>query len=256
VRAKNLLYSVEDVRQTVHDSVCLELKPNFYKSPAAQLVKATQLFERLSLHFKGPFPSSTKNRYMLTVINEFSRFPFAFPCSSFDAKTVISCLNRLFELFGMPAYIHSDRGTAFMSHAFTSYLHRRGVACSKTSVYNAPANGQCEQYNGIIWSVVRLALASRKLTVTQWECVLPDTRSLLCTATNATLHERLFNYKEAIVLWGFCTELVEFSRSRIFERHTRSSKYEPLVEEVDVVHVTPNYACVCLSTGRETTVPL
>jgi len=193
---------------------------------------------------------------MLTVINEFSRFPFAFPCSSFDAKTVISCLNRLFELFGMPAYIHSDRGTAFMSHAFTSYLHRRGVACSKTSVYNAPANGQCEQYNGIIWSVVRLALASRKLTVTQWECVLPDTRSLLCTATNATLHERLFNYKEAIVLWGFCTELVEFSRSRIFERHTRSSKYEPLVEEVDVVHVTPNYACVCLSTGRETTVPL
>ena len=55
---------------------------------------------------------------MLTVIDEFSRFPFA--CSSVDAKTVISCLNRLFALFGMPAYIHSDRGTMFMSHALTS----------------------------------------------------------------------------------------------------------------------------------------
>jgi len=56
-----------------------------------------------------------------------------------------------------------------------------------------------ERYNGIIWSAVRLALASRKLSVTQWECVLPDAlhsiRSLLCTATNATPHERLFNYK-------------------------------------------------------------
>jgi len=33
------------------------------------------------------------------------------------------------------------RSTAFMSHALTSYLHRHGVACSKTSVYNAPGNG-------------------------------------------------------------------------------------------------------------------
>jgi len=53
---------------------------------------------------------------MLTVIDEFSRFPFAFAYSSVDANTVISFLNRLFALFGMPADIHSDRGTAFMSH--------------------------------------------------------------------------------------------------------------------------------------------
>ena len=59
---------------------------------------------------------------------------FAFPWSSVDAKTVISCLHGLFALFGLPAYINSDRGTAFMSHALTSYLHRHGVACSKTSV--------------------------------------------------------------------------------------------------------------------------
>jgi len=113
---RNLPCSVEDVRQTVRNcSVCSEFKPNFYKPPTAQLVKSTQ---RLSLYFKGPLPSSTKNRYVLTVIDEFSRFPFAFPYSSVDAKTVISCLNRLFALFGMPAYIHSDKGTAFMSHAF------------------------------------------------------------------------------------------------------------------------------------------
>jgi len=97
-----------------------------------------QAFEHLSLDFKGPLPSSTKNRYMPTVIDEVSRFP----CSSVDAKTVISCLNRLFALFGMLAYIHSDRGTAFMPHALTSYLHLHIVACSKTSAYNAPANGQ------------------------------------------------------------------------------------------------------------------
>jgi len=108
IRAKNLPFSVEDIRQTVRNcSVCSELKPNFYKLPTAQLVKATQPFERLSLDFKAPLPSSTKNRYLLTATDKFSRFRFVFPCSSLDAKTVISCLNRLFAVFGMPAYIHS-----------------------------------------------------------------------------------------------------------------------------------------------------
>ena len=57
-----------------------EIKPNFYKPPKAKLIKATQLFERISLNFKGPLPFSTKNDYKLTVVDDFSRFPFAFLC--------------------------------------------------------------------------------------------------------------------------------------------------------------------------------
>jgi len=81
---------------------------------------------------------------MLTVVDEFSRFPFAFPCRSTDAETVISCLNQLFALFGMPAYIHYDRGSAFVSHDLISYLHHGGIGCSNTSIYNPRGNGQCE----------------------------------------------------------------------------------------------------------------
>jgi len=145
VRAKNLSDSVDDGRKGVHDcTVCAEVKPNFYKPPDAQLVKATQPFERLSLDFKGPLPSSSENHYMLTVVDEYSRFSFAFPCRSTDAETVISCLNQLFTLFGMPAYMHSDRGPAFVSHDLISYLHNRGIGCSNTSIYNPRGNGQCE----------------------------------------------------------------------------------------------------------------
>ena len=103
-----------------------------------------QPVERLSLDFKGPLPSSTRNHYTLTVVDEYSRFPFAFPCRSTDAETVISCLNKLFTLFGMPAYVHSDRGPAFVSHDLISYLHQRGIGCSNTSIYNPRGNGQCE----------------------------------------------------------------------------------------------------------------
>ena len=168
VRMKNLPYSIDDVRKVVNKCrICAEIKPNFHKPPNAQLVKATQPLERLSLDFKGPLPSSSKNRYILTIVDEFSRFPFAFPCSNIDARTVIACLNQLFAIFGMPSYVHTDRAATFLSQELLSFFRRRGIACSRTSVYNAPGNGQCERYNGVIWSAIRLALRSRKLDIRQ-----------------------------------------------------------------------------------------
>ena len=217
-----------------------------------------QPVERLSLDFKGPLPSLTKNHYTLTVVDEYSRFPFAFPCRSTDAETVISCLNQLFTLLGMPAYVHSDRGPAFVSHDLISYLHQRGIGCSNTSIYNPRGNGQCERYNGIIWSSVKLAVKSRKLHISQWELVLPDVlhsiRSLLCTTTNETPHERLFKHKRRSS-FGVSVPTWLSSPGRVYlRRHANPSKYDPVVEEVDLVHATPSYARVRFPTGRETTV--
>ena len=80
VRSKNLPYSISEIRQiTSNCKVCLELKPNFAQLETGQLIKATQVFERLNLDFKGPLPSNSRNRYFLTVIDKYSRFPFAFP---------------------------------------------------------------------------------------------------------------------------------------------------------------------------------
>ena len=102
-------------------------------------------------------------------------------------------------MFGMPAYIHSDRDTAFISQELLSYLQKRGVACSRTSVYNPPGNDQCERYNGIIWSAIKSALKSRCLDICHWQLALPDAfhsvLSLLCTATNKTPDERMFSFK-------------------------------------------------------------
>jgi len=67
----------------------------------------------------------------------------------------------------------------------------RGVSTSRSTPYHPIGHGQVERYNGIIWKAVRLP-------VQQWEKVLPDvlhsTRSLLSTATNATPHDRFFNF--------------------------------------------------------------
>ena len=99
VKSKNLPFSLDDVRKVVTNcKICAEIKPNFCKPPESHLIKATQPMERLSIDFKGHLPSTSKNKYMLTVVDEYSRYPFAFPCSNMESQTVASCCRFLIYL--------------------------------------------------------------------------------------------------------------------------------------------------------------
>jgi len=199
VRTHNLPHSVDEIKRTCSSCpVCAELKPRYYDAPQGTLVKATTPFERLNIDFKGPLPTDSGNKYILTIVDEFSRFPFAFPCPDTTSNTVVRCLTDLFALFGRPSYIHTDRGSSFMSAELKQFLLGLGIASSRTTGYNPQGNGQVERYNGIIWKAVTLTLKTRGLEPEQWELVLSDAlssiRALLCTAINATPHERMFSH--------------------------------------------------------------
>lgn len=174
--------------------MCAEIKPRFLRTKGT-LIKATAPLERISIDFKGPLPCNTNNRYILTIIDEYSRFPFAFPCLDLSSETVKKKLIELFSVFGIPNYVHSDRGTAFVSSDLKDFWHGMGVATSYTTPYNPQGNGQTEGYNGIIWKTVQLSLKTLDLPISHWETVLAQAlhsiRSLLCTATGCTPHECL-----------------------------------------------------------------
>ena len=164
VRNNNLPYSMEDVKRVISQcTTCAELKPNFFKPQNPPLIKASGPFERISMDFKGPLPSETRNKYLLTIVDEHSRFPFAFPCSDLLATTVKRCLIELFSVFGESNYVHSDRGRQFISENLKSFLLAHGIGSSHSASYNPRGNGQCERYNGIIWKSIQLALKSKGL---------------------------------------------------------------------------------------------
>ena len=153
--------------------------------------------ERLTIDFKGSSPSSSKNKYILAVVYEFSRFSFAFQCSNMESRTVISCLMQIFYFFGACGYIYFNRGKSFILQKFVCFMHNLQIPTSKTSVYNPASNGQCEKYSNIL-SEVKLALKDQNLSISKREVVLRQVlhfiRSLCCTATNSTPHERFFNF--------------------------------------------------------------
>lgn len=263
VRSRNLPNSVEDVRKmTSSCRICAECKPRFYvPRNKVNLIKATQPFERLNLDFKGPLPlSESKNRYILTVIDEYSRYPFAIPCKDVSARTVYKELCQLFSLFGMASYIHSDRGSAFMSKELRGYLTERGIACSRTTPYNPQGNGLVERYNGIIWKTVSLSLKSHNLPIEQWELVIPDAlhaiRSLISTATNCSPHERMFNFQRRTSSGVALPSWLSSPGKVLLRRFVRRSKYDPLVDEVELIEANPMYAYIRYPNGRESSVSI
>lgn len=259
VRSSNLPFSLDDVKKiTMNCMICAEIKPRFYRKSSGQLIKATKPFERLNVDFKGPIPSSSRNIYLLTIIDEYSRFPFAVPCSDTSSSTVIKAFSQIFSVFGRPSYIHSDRGTSFLSRELTSYLHERGIATSLTTPYNPQGNGQTERYNGIIWKTIQLALRSRNLKTNQWEMVLNEAldsiRTLLCTATNCTPHERMFihprNARSGTTLPSWLTQRGPV----LVKQHVRHSKFDPTVQRAELIEANPEYALVKFQDGRESTI--
>ena len=261
VKIRNLPYSIEEIKKVCAECpVCARWKPRFYSPNTTPLIKATQPMERLNIDFKGPLPSTSKNRYLLVVVDEYSRFPFAFACANMTTDVVIECLFQIFTIFGTPSYIHSDRGTSFVSKDLREYLTSLGIASSRTTPYNPQGNGQCERYNGIIWKHISMALASNNLKESQWESVLPTVlhsiRSLLCTATNATPHERLFSYQRKSLSGHSLPSWLTTPGPVLLRRHVRHSKYEPLVDEVQLLEANPQYAHVQFRDGRESTVSL
>ena len=261
IRSRNFAFSVEEVKKMTNSCVtCNECKPRFFKPETTPLIKSTKAFERLNLDFKGPLPSATRNKYILTVVDEYSRFPFAFPCSDMTTVTVIKCLTQLFAIFGYPGFVHSDRGPSFMSKELKDWLHSKGIATSRTTPYNPRGNGQVERYNGIIWRTVNLALKTHQLPIQQWEVVLLDAlhsiRTLISTATNETPHERFFAFQRRSSTGNSLPAWLSNPGKVLHKRHVRQSKYEPLVEEVELIEANPNYAYIRYADGRESTVSL
>ena len=113
-------------------------------------------------------------------------------------QTVISCLDLLFTLCGTVGFVLSDNASSFSSLEFKAHLTQRCIASNKCSIYHPSGNGQAERTVQTVWKTIQLALKTANLPHEQWEMMLPNAlhsiRSLLCTATNATPHERFFAF--------------------------------------------------------------
>ena len=88
---------------------------------------------------------------VLVLQDHFSKYVVVYVVKDQTAHTATETLrNGYFRLFGVPAYLVSDQGKAFMGHIITHLCDLYGVQKLRTSPYHAQTNSQVEHMNQTI----------------------------------------------------------------------------------------------------------
>ena len=106
-------------------------------------------FERVAMDIAGPFPvSDGGNRFILVVMDYFSKWPEAYAISNQEATTVANCLiNQWISRFGVPLELHSDQGRNFESKVFQEVCKVLGIRKTRTTPLHPQSDGMVERFN-------------------------------------------------------------------------------------------------------------
>ena len=129
-------------------------------------------FERIAIDISGPYQKSRHgHRYILAIIDYFSKYPVLIPLRQVDAETVArKVFQHWISIFGAPQIIHSDRGTNFESALFKQQCELFGIKKTRTSPYFPQADGLVERLFRTIKPMISAVVHSKKM---EWCEALP-----------------------------------------------------------------------------------
>lgn len=140
----------KDVRIMARNCVsCQKAKVTKHtKSPLGNFNLVSQRFNNVHLDIIGPLPISENNRYCVTLIDRYTRWPEAIPVPDITACTVASAIYlHWIARFGIPESIVTDRGSQFESELFTELSNLLGFERKRTTSYNPKCNGYIERWH-------------------------------------------------------------------------------------------------------------
>jgi hypothetical protein len=118
-------------------------------------ILVSEIFNVWGIDFMGPFPSSFGNLYILLAVDYVSKSIEVKATQTNDAKVVLDFVTtHIFDRFGIPKAIISDRGTHFCNRSMEALLRKYHVTHRTSTAYHPQTNGQAEISNREIKSIL------------------------------------------------------------------------------------------------------
>ena len=122
----------------------IQVSPGYIPTPRGP-------FQELVIDYVDMLTPVGGKRYMLVVVDRFSRWVEATPTSRKDARSVAKFLCReVFPRFGLPLRISSDNGKEFVDKTVKLILQKLKIKQRLGAVYHPQSQGICESMNGVL----------------------------------------------------------------------------------------------------------
>ena len=172
-------------------------------------------WRELALDWYGP----VWGKYVLILIDYFSRYPIAKILGSTSAKALLPFLDEIFSLFGIPKRLKTDNGPPFNSEDFRKFCLDNDIKHDKVTPYWPRANGLVEAFMKNLTKCLKNSQVSGKPFEKELQEFLRSYRATPHSSTGETPNSLLFRAKPST------TRLPNaFEDDEIAERARRNDK--------------------------------
>jgi len=139
------------------------------KSPL-QVYNVGAPFERVQMDVLGPLPLTISgNKYLLVVVDCFTKWVEAFPLKNIRAKTVAETfLNQVVSRHGVPLEVHTDQGRNFESRVFHELSSALGIKKTRASALHPQSDGQVERQHQTILNYLAKFVSENQKDWDRW----------------------------------------------------------------------------------------
>ncbi|GFU60160.1 retrovirus-related Pol polyprotein from transposon 412 [Trichonephila clavipes] len=153
-------------------------------------------FERIAFDILGPLPrTASGNKYLLVVIDYFTKWPEVYPIPDQEAPTVAEAVvQHWISRYGVPLQLHSDQGRNFVSAVLKGVCELLGIDKTKTTPLHPQSDGMVERFNRTILNNLSLMVSKNQQ---DWDQKVP----LFLLAYRSAVHETT-GYSPSQMLFG------------------------------------------------------
>ncbi|KAL2076907.1 hypothetical protein ACEWY4_027497 [Coilia grayii] len=184
--APNLQDVIDRKIEQCHVCNRFNVKPGLAAKPLGHIPLPAGPFKHVVMDYIDMGKTIRKFRYVLVVVDRFSRWVEACPAPGPDAETVIKFFTReIIPRFGIPEVISSDNGKAFVEKTWKKIMQALGVKQRYGCIYHPQSQGMVERANGTLKAKIAKICASSNLN---WLDALPIALMHMRTQTNRSLN--------------------------------------------------------------------
>lgn len=135
-----------------------------------QIFNVERPFERLQMDILGPLPtSSSGKRYLLVVVDCFTKWVEAFPLRNIRANTVAEVfVQEVISRHGVPEQVHTDQGRNFESKLFQEVMNLLGIRKTRSTPLHPQSDGQVERQHRTISDYLSKFISENQKNWDRW----------------------------------------------------------------------------------------